>query len=207
MNKLYQNPRNLDRYYELMESQGFVKDFELILKKKDGGLIFALVTAIAIKNKDGKLIEYRGIISDDTEKIKNELQVKQLDVELMVAQQELKELHQTGQFRSAKPAAWEGFHGIGNELTHPIGDIMNNLNILKNYLMVLEEYIRALEWLTNHIQDYDETIFLVNEIQKVENLKENRNIDYILEDSEHLFNASMKGFSRIFSLISRLKTL
>jgi PAS domain S-box-containing protein len=205
MNNLYQNPSNLDRYYQLMKSQGFVQDFELILRKKDGGILFALVTAIVIKDKKGNVVEYRGIISDDTEKIKNELRVKQIDVELMISNQELERVKKSSRLPVEIPEGGKKSHGIGTELSSPVGDVVNNFNILKNYLGELMGYVKSLEWLVNHIQDYDETIFLVNEIQKVQDIKRNKNIEYILEDTENLLNISSRDFARITSLISRLK--
>lgn len=206
MNNLYQNPRNLDRYYELMEAHGYVKDFELILKKRDGDLIFALVTAIAVKDKNEKVVEYRGVISDDTERIKSELQIKRLDVELMVARQQLEEYKKEERLKPGMPGGGKNDFEMGKELSNPIGDLTNNYNILKNYHKELIDYMKSLEWLVNHIEDYDETIFLVKEIHKIQKIKRNKNINYILEDSKKLFESSSKNFKRISSIISRLKT-
>lgn len=204
LNNLYQNPRNLDRYYQLMESQGFVKDFELILKRKDGLVIFALVTAISVKDKKGTVVEYRGIISDDTEGIKNECRVKRMDVELMLARQELEEYKK--QKIDTLPLVWD-LYNIGVDLGVAAGDIVNNLNILKTHLKTVSRYILSLEWLTNHIQDYDETIFLVKEIEKVQELRKSDNIDYIIKDSDTLFENTLKSFEKISTIISLIKKL
>ncbi len=204
LNNLYQNPRNLDRYYQLMESQGFVKDFELILKRKDGLVIFALVTAISVKDKKGTVVEYRGIISDDTEGIKNECRVKRMDVELMLARQELEEYKK--QKIDTLPSVWD-LYNIGVDLGVAAGDIVNNLNILKTHLKTVSRYILSLEWLTNHIQDYDETIFLVKEIEKVQELRKSDNIDYIIKDSDTLFENTLKSFEKISTIISLIKKL
>lgn len=206
MHDLYQNPANLERYHQLMVTQGYVKDFELILKKKDGGIILAFVTAIGIKDKYGNTVEYRGIISDDTERIKGEMKIKQMDVELMVAHQELELIKSAAGFQQGNTAV-TNTQGIGNELSHPVGEVINNFNILKNYFHEIHEYVRSLELLVNHIQDYDETIFLVNQIQRVQQLKKNKNVDYLLEDTENLLNISSKDFTRISSIVSRLKHL
>jgi PAS domain S-box-containing protein len=205
MNNLYQNPRNLDRYYELMEAHGYVKDFELILKKRDGDLIFALVTAIAVKDKNEKVVEYRGVISDDTDRIKTELQIKRLDVELMIAHQQLEEYKKEERLKPEMIGGGTNDLEMGKELSNPIGDLTNSYNILKNYHKELIDYMKSLEWLVNHIEDYDETIFLVKEIHKIQKIKRNKNINYILEDSKKLFESSSKNFKRISSIIGRLK--
>ncbi len=204
MHDLYQNPTNLKQYHQLMVTQGYVKDFELILKKKDGNIILAFVTAIGVKDKYGNTVEYRGIISDDTERVKSEMKIKQMEVELMVAHQEVELLKSAVGVHMRSKSATDT-QGLGNELSHPVGEVTNNFNILKNYFQEIHEYVRSLEWLVNHIEDYDETIFLVNEIQRVQKLKKNKNVDYLIEDAENLLNVSSKDFFRISSIVSRLK--
>jgi hypothetical protein len=169
-------------------------------------LIFALVTAIAVKDKNEKVVEYRGVISDDTERIKSELQIKRLDVELMVAHQQLEEYKKEERLKPGMPGRGPNDFEMGKELSNPIGDLTNSYNILKNYHKELIDYMQSLEWLVNHIEDYDETIFLVKEIHKIQKIKRNKNINYILEDSKKLFESSSKNFKRISSIISRLKT-
>jgi len=149
-------------------------------------------------------VEYRGIISDDTEGIKNECRVKRMDVELMLARQELEEYKK--QKIDTLPSVWD-LYNIGVDLGVVAGDIVNNLNILKNYLKTISRYIHSLEWLTNHIQDYDKTIFLVKEIEKVQEIRKSDNIDYTIKDSDTLFENSLKGFEKISTIISLLKKL
>ncbi|KPJ81223.1 MAG: hypothetical protein AMS17_19780 [Spirochaetes bacterium DG_61] len=149
-------------------------------------------------------MEYRGIISDDTEGIKNECRVKRMDVELMLARQELEEYKK--QKIDTLPSVWD-LYNIGVDLGVVAGDIVNNLNILKNYLKTISRYIHSLEWLTNHIQDYDKTIFLVKEIEKVQEIRKSDNIDYTIKDSDTLFENSLKGFEKISTIISLLKKL
>ena len=149
-------------------------------------------------------MEYRGIISDDTEGIKNECRVKRMYVELMLARQELEEYKK--QKIDTLPSVWD-LYNIGVDLGVVAGDIVNNLNILKNYLKTISRYIHSLEWLTNHIQDYDKTIFLVKEIEKVQEIRKSDNIDYTIKDSDTLFENSLKGFEKISTIISLLKKL
>jgi PAS domain S-box-containing protein len=204
MHDLYQNPANLERYNQLMVTQGYVKDYELILKKRDGSIVLAFITAIGVKDKYGRTVEYRGILSDDTERVKGEMKIKQMDVELMVAHQELELLKSSNGFRQGGKPAMDA-REIGNELFHTVGKINNNFHIMKNSLHVIGEYVRSLEWLVNHIQDYDETIFLVNEIQRVQNLRKNKNLDFLIEDTENLLKNSSNDFNRITSVVTRLK--
>lgn len=64
--KIYQNPMHRKVYQKEMERQGFVRDFEARFKKKDGGLLYCLVSGTAIKDSSGEIVGYEGIIKDIT---------------------------------------------------------------------------------------------------------------------------------------------
>ncbi|MGH2569206.1 MAG: PAS domain S-box protein, partial [Bacteroidota bacterium] len=61
---LYLNPQDRLRYKDLLEQQGFVKDVELQLMRKDGKRIVVLETATVVRNETGDIAAYRGIIKD-----------------------------------------------------------------------------------------------------------------------------------------------
>ena len=50
-----------------LEDQGFIKDYEVVMKKKNGAHVTVLMTAIIDRDETGKLATYRGIIKDVTE--------------------------------------------------------------------------------------------------------------------------------------------
>jgi len=62
----YADPGMKQRFDLQMEHEGFVKDFEVVFKRADGKIIQALETATAVRDKNGKIVEYRGIIRDVT---------------------------------------------------------------------------------------------------------------------------------------------
>jgi PAS domain S-box-containing protein len=60
-----QNQRSL--FQRAIEEQGFVKDFELLIKRADGTKLTVLETASAVRDKEGKIVMYRGIFRDVTQ--------------------------------------------------------------------------------------------------------------------------------------------
>jgi PAS domain S-box-containing protein len=50
-----------------LEEQGFIKDYEVVMKKKNGVHVTVLMTAIIDRDETGKLTTYRGIMKDVTE--------------------------------------------------------------------------------------------------------------------------------------------
>ncbi|NIS63211.1 MAG: PAS domain S-box protein, partial [Proteobacteria bacterium] len=65
---LYVNPRDRRRFQKLVENEGFVKDFEVDFKKKNGEPITILQTAHAIKAPDGEVMGYEGLNIDISER-------------------------------------------------------------------------------------------------------------------------------------------
>lgn len=61
---LYANPEDRIRFKKAIEKQGFLKDFELEMKKKDGTIIDVLVNGSVRRDKNDKIIGYIGIIRD-----------------------------------------------------------------------------------------------------------------------------------------------
>lgn len=68
----YVNPDDRGVFHRRMEEAGFIKDFELELKKRNGDKITAIMTCSLRRDKAGTVIGYEGIIRDVTEKKKRE---------------------------------------------------------------------------------------------------------------------------------------
>jgi PAS domain S-box-containing protein len=63
----YLNPEDRKKYQEVLAEKGYVQNYELHLKRKDGSKIIALETSTAIHDENGKIIAYGGILRDITE--------------------------------------------------------------------------------------------------------------------------------------------
>ncbi len=65
---LYVNPIDRERVFARLESQGFVKNFEYRLRRKDGTEIVVLENSRAIRDDDGNVVAHEGTITDITER-------------------------------------------------------------------------------------------------------------------------------------------
>ncbi|MBM4278954.1 MAG: PAS domain S-box protein, partial [Deltaproteobacteria bacterium] len=68
MAQLYFNPEDQGRIQEILSKQDHVKDMEQELRKKDGGKIYALLTASTRRNSKGNVISYKVTIRDITDR-------------------------------------------------------------------------------------------------------------------------------------------
>ncbi|HMK75634.1 MAG TPA: PAS domain S-box protein [Thermodesulfobacteriota bacterium] len=69
-------PEDRERFRNAITKEGFVKDFEVKLKKKDGAPIDVLITAHARKDVSGNLVGYEGIIKDISDRRRMEEEVR-----------------------------------------------------------------------------------------------------------------------------------
>jgi len=73
------NPGDREKYVATMEMQGYVKDFELIMERKDGERIIVQETSTAVRDEKGNIVAYRGLMRDVTH-------MKQLQEQLLQSQ-------------------------------------------------------------------------------------------------------------------------
>ncbi len=83
------DPEDHKRFVNQVQEEGFVKDFEVKLKRKDGVPIDALITANARRNDGGKIIAYEGTIKDISDR-------KRMEEELVQRTRELEALNEMG---------------------------------------------------------------------------------------------------------------
>jgi PAS domain S-box-containing protein len=62
----YINPADREGYRKEIETRGFVKDYEITLRRRDGDQINVLITATVVRDKTGKITAYHGIMRDIT---------------------------------------------------------------------------------------------------------------------------------------------
>ncbi len=64
-----------DRYLELMEAQGYVRDYEVRLRRKNGEVMIGRETSFGTRDESGKLAQFQGFMLDITARKKAEEQL------------------------------------------------------------------------------------------------------------------------------------
>jgi PAS domain S-box-containing protein len=77
VSELFQNPDERIEFNENMKRDGYVKNKEVALKKKDGTSIWCSETAVAVYDQSGNIQYYDGLIEDITERKNLESQIRQ----------------------------------------------------------------------------------------------------------------------------------
>lgn len=69
VSSVYVNPADRDRWIDEMNREGIVFDFDVEFRRADGTTIWVQDTARAIRDTDGDLLYYEGVLTDVTEKV------------------------------------------------------------------------------------------------------------------------------------------
>jgi len=85
----YTNPADRLKYLERVERVGFVKNFEIKIKRKDGKNIITSNTSFVNKDKNGKSISFLGVLKDITQIKDVEEQLKEYVEKLAVLNRKL----------------------------------------------------------------------------------------------------------------------
>lgn len=74
---LYMTPKDHPKYQHILQEKGYIEQYELQLKKKDGESIIAIENSTAIYDNNKNCVASRGILRDITDKKKLEAQLLQ----------------------------------------------------------------------------------------------------------------------------------
>jgi PAS domain S-box-containing protein/putative nucleotidyltransferase with HDIG domain len=76
--QLYVDPSRRDELMRLMKEKGFVKAFEIMMRRKDGGLQWVSMSSHAIRDVNGAVLYHEGTLEDITSRKLGDEELKQL---------------------------------------------------------------------------------------------------------------------------------
>jgi PAS domain S-box-containing protein len=144
--EVHADPTLAERFKEIMDVTGYIKDFEVIYMQKDGSIVHCLETATARFSPDGKIIGYQSIVKNITE-------LKRMEQELITAKVRAEE---------ANRAKSEFLANVSHEIRTPMNGILGFAELLleedltdsqKESLEVIQESGETLLLLINDILD------------------------------------------------------
>ncbi|NNL76427.1 MAG: PAS domain S-box protein, partial [Desulfobacterales bacterium] len=80
----YRETQDRDKFIELINREGFVKDYEVEFKRRDGSPIHVLISSRRYENTQTGDIEYEGIIKDITRRKHTEEEIRERNRELSI---------------------------------------------------------------------------------------------------------------------------
>lgn len=206
---LYVNPYDREIFKSIMEKEGAVNNYEITLRKKSGEEITVLETSTAVKDTNGKVIAYRGIIRDITEEKQNKAllsvyleELARTNEQIRISEAELKRIN------SEKD---KFFSIIAHDLKNPFNSLIGLSEILIEDIETLtkEEIVefstsinsasRSILQLLNNLLDWARI-----QTGRIKHEPENINMQKLFDENIELLNQAAKN--KKIMLYSEIKT-
>ncbi len=185
------NPNDGEQLFSQVREAGYVADFEIVLRRKDGTSVFCLETANAIRNPDREIIELQGIVKDITERIASEQTLWKTNIELADANLKILKTQSLMVQHEKLASIGQLASGVAHEINNPLG-------FLKSNHEMLVKYITAIRNAWEEAKAAPQANFL--EIER------RRKLPYLFSEIDMIFQESSDGFERIMHIVSNLKS-
>ncbi len=205
---------------------GFVTEYEMKYKTKDGSMIPVVFSASVMRDKRGRLEGIVGIARDITERklaeslielknkmlekvnadlLANEIKLNNMVTDLRKTNEELKKA-QTQLIQSEKLASiGQLAAGIAHEINNPLGYVGSNLSILDQYIKSIMEIIGQVGLIKQALKrkDFDSAATIG---QNINDLEEKLNLKTIITDLNSLLSETLNGIERISLIVKDMKS-
>jgi PAS domain S-box-containing protein len=174
-------------FHQIYETGNPVKNTPHKFVHPDGSITFAEFSIFAKRDQDGKVIGFRGVGHDITEKRKIQFQLLQSE-----------KMASIGQLAA----------GVAHEINNPIAFVSSNLKTLSEYLNDIVRILKLTRSLPEAIEKENivESDILNKRLEEIKSLEKEMKVDFIIEDLDTLIKESQEGTDRIIRIVRDLKT-
>ncbi len=187
---LFFDPSQWDFNSEILRTNSFIKDMEIVLRRRDGEKIFCLEGASTAFDGTGNLKGYSGIIKDISARIELNARLMRTNMELTESNSKLQQA-QDQIVQSEKLASiGQLAAGLAHEINNPLGFVQSNFSTIHQYSESLLQYADKIPEL-----DQDDR----------EKLAAKLGIDFIQQDLSTVFSETQDGINRMAEIVHNLK--
>jgi PAS domain S-box-containing protein len=184
------SPEDRERLFSKVGHDGFIADYEIMMKRLDGSVIYCIESSQAVKDREGHVIEVLGIVKDITERITREKELWQSTLELAEANEKLREAQVAIVQQEKLASIGQLAAGIAHEINNPLGFLKSNHEMFVKYAAKLRKA-------------WDEERGLSP--GTAAEVSEKWNTARIFSDIEDMTSESNDGYQRIIGIVQSLK--
>lgn len=180
---------DLDFVMDRIRKEGFIADHEVVISRKDGSVVFCLDTSHALRDASGQIVAIQGSIKDISDRIRNERELWQMNLELSDLNMKLQQAQSMMVQNEKMASIGQLAAGVAHEINNPLGFLKSNQTTLEKYFAVFRQ-----AW----------TKAKAINPESCKRWSDEYDLDYILDESENVFRENADGFSRIVTIVSNL---
>lgn len=172
-----------------LETDGYIDDYEIVLRRGDGTSLFCLETAHVVKAPDGSIIEIQGLIKDISDRIRNERELWKMNLELSEMNLKLKQAQSLMIQHEKLASIGQLAAGVAHEINNPLGFLKSNHRMIGKYVETMRSALGECKLLDPRLFDQ---------------LSAKYDLEYTLDEATSIFAESDDGFARIMKIVSNL---
>jgi PAS domain S-box-containing protein len=119
------SPETKERFFTLIEREGGVRGWQAALKRKDGTLLHSIQNVFSVRDADGQMVQFRGLILDITD-------LKDSQAQLLRERDEAAELQAKLMQAEKMAAVGQLVSGVAHEVNNPLAAILGFADLLLN---------------------------------------------------------------------------
>ena len=152
--------------------------------------------------ENDKIIGTVGILQDITTRKQLEQKLKERNIELERALDDLKKMQSHFIVTEKLASIGQLTAGVAHEINNPLGFVSSNLNRFEEYFFDLYDVYKKWASTKDILVKFEDYKKIVDEIEKFEKIID---VDYIYNDFSHLMQNSKTGIQRIKSIVESLR--
>ncbi|HYE10623.1 MAG TPA: PAS domain S-box protein [Patescibacteria group bacterium] len=176
---------------------------EFLNKRKNGEYYWVSASISPVRDQDGRITNFTAIQEDITAKKELERELKLNNKKLKKAVKELKSMQALLIQQEKLAGIGQLAAGVAHEINNPLGFVISNFDILRKYNERLDLLIAAFRILNRSLKNEDYQM-VVKQLQQIDEMEEKINLDYILQDTEDIFDDCNDGLMRIKNIVKGL---
>lgn len=179
-----------ERFFAKIRENGYVDDYEIIIRRPGGEEAFCVENAHAIRDPAGNVVEVQGIVRDITERVKSERELWKTNLELVEANLAIKRTQNLVIQQEKLASIGYLAAGIAHEINNPLGFLKSNHEFFAQFFR-------------NVRSAWDEAVLLHRE--ELAAIAKRGDLEYFFSETEALLEESATGYRRIMEIVKSLK--
>lgn len=197
---LYVDKDRRQEFVEQLTKQGRVRGFESQIRRPDGQVIWISETAREVRDADGILLYYEGMVQDITDRKQAELAIKESESSYRQQSEALQQALDQAQLAQSQLVQQEKMSalgqlvaGVAHEINNPVSFVCGNLT---HAIAYTQDLLELVELYQTH---YPEPVAEIQEAQ------EDLDVEFLVEDLPQVLTSMEVGANRIKQLVRSLR--